>query len=193
MHFFSQSSNFPAKIYRFSSQKSWPFLVIRPIFQQKDIASAAEKVDAKVIVPKFDKLDDAEKLSDWNDLHKANPHDFVAQLAKSEMGRQDFADKLANLSPEHQEVFKGWYDYINDKLANLPEVRIAKQASLEQEILKAEQGNSNLPSVADYQAQQNAKKQAAQVVTQQPTQQATVAIQAPAVNKIASRDGGFSR
>ena len=156
--------------------------------------SAAEKVDAKVIVPKFDKLDDAEKLSDWNDLHKANPHDFVAQLAKSEMGRQDFADKLANLSPEHQEVFKGWYDYINDKLANLPEIRNAKQASLEQEVKKAEQGLSNLPSVADYQAQQAAKKQAAQVVTQQPTQQATVAIQAPAADTTTGKGkGGFER
>lgn len=136
--------------------------------------AAAEKVDAKVIVPQFDKLDGAEKLSDWNDLHKANPHDFVAQLATSDMGRQDFTDKLANLPPERQEVFKGWYDYINEKLANHPEARNTKQASLEQEILKAEQGNSNLPSVTDYQAQQSAKKQAEKVVTQQPTQQAAV-------------------
>ncbi|OOR85918.1 hypothetical protein B0181_11815 [Moraxella caviae] len=156
--------------------------------------AAAEKIDAKVIVPQFDKLDGAEKLSDWNDLHKANPHDFVAQLATSDMGRQDFTDKLANLPPERQEVFKGWYDYINEKLANHPEARNTKQASLEQEILKAEQGNSNLPSVADYQAQQAVKKQAAQVVTQQPTQQATVAIQAPAVDTTAGKGkGGFDR
>lgn len=155
--------------------------------------AAAEKVDAKVIVPQFVKLDGAEKLSDWNDLHKANRHEFDAQLATSDMGRQDFADKLVNLPPERQEVFKGWYDYINDKLASLPDARNAKQASLEQEILKAEQGNSNLPSVADYQAQQAAKKQSEQVFTQQPAQQATVVIQALTVNKITSRDGGFSR
>lgn len=158
---------------------------------EKAIA-AAEKVNAKVIIPQFDKIDDADKLSDWNDLHQANPHHFTAQLATSEMGRQDFADKLTNLPSERQEVFKGWYDYINEKLAILPEARNAKQASLEQEILKDEQGKSNLPSVADYQAGQAAKKQE-QVFTQQPAQQATVVIQALAVNKIASRDGGFSR
>lgn len=149
--------------------------------------AAAKKADGKVIFPQFDKLDGAEKLSDWNDLHKANPHDFATQIATSEMGRQDFADKLVNLPPERQEVFKGWYDYINDKLASLPEARNAKQASLEQEVLKAEQGLSNLPSVTDYQAQQAAKKQAEQVVTQQPT----VAIQAPTVDTTNGK--GFDR
>lgn len=144
---------------------------------------AAEKVGAVVIAPNFDAED---KGTDWNDLQQSNRDVFRMQLQTSEMGRRDFENKLANLPPEKQEVFKGWYDYVNEKLSHLPETRNNKQASLEQEILKAEQGLSNLPSVAEYQAAQAAKKQQQQV---QQVQTVSVTPQIPQPQNIDAGKG----